>query len=420
MENGHFGNGSLDFTTPNIACFYHLWEYNRRMTSSTLLVHYHELALKGANRKRFEERLAREIREFLKPFGPLTVRRIPGRIRVEPTQGNPDQWQEALRRLPGIANTIAVSEFPPEMEVLEREVPALVPAGSGPFAVRARRDAKHYSFTSADIGRRVGAAVQKATGRPVDLTNPEVEVVVEIAGNRAYAGAGLKISGYEGLPVGVAGRGILLLSGGFDSPVAGHLMQCRGLEIHALHCHSAPMVSAASLDKVRELCEVLGKSQSRLRLFEVGIVDLQRAVVAKCPERLRTLLYRRSMMRLAAQMAWKLKAKVLVTGDSLGQVASQTVENLAAVSSAVKTPILRPLIGMGKTFILEKSRFIGTHDISKLPHEDCCGFLAPQSPATRSTTEELAEAETALDLATLEQVAFDARKERVYECGKSL
>ncbi|MGE4158060.1 MAG: tRNA uracil 4-sulfurtransferase ThiI [Planctomycetota bacterium] len=388
------------------------------MAATTLLVHYHELALKGANRKRFEERLAREIREFLKPFAPLTVRRIPGRLRVEPSQGDAAGWQEALRRLPGIANTIAVSEFDPEMEVLEREVPALVPAGHGPFAVRARRDAKHYAFTSADIGRRVGAAVQKATGRPVDLTDPEVEVVVEIAGNRAYAGAGLKIGGYEGLPVGVAGKGILLLSGGFDSPVAGHLMQCRGLEIHALHCHSAPMVSAASLDKVRDLCRVLGLSQSRLRLFEVGIVDLQRAVVAKCPERLRTLLYRRSMMRLGSLMAWKLKARALVTGDSLGQVASQTLENLEAVSAAAKSPVLRPLIGMGKSFILDKSRFIGTHDISKLPHEDCCGFLAPQSPATRSTAQELEEAEKALDFATFEQAAFDARKEKTYECGK--
>jgi len=385
---------------------------------SALLIHYHELALKGKNRRYFEDRLLREIQKFLGPFKDSKIKKIAGRMIVETEGTDLLALQKIISRLPGIANSQIVDVYPADLKTLCDIIPPQVPAGKGTFAIRGRRDAKHYPFTSADMGREIGSAVNVATGRPVDLSHPTLEICVEIASNKAYVGIGPKVNGFRGLPSGVSGKALTLLSGGFDSPVAFHLMQCRGLEVHGIHFHSAPMVSRASIDKVKELCEVLSLSQSKLKLALVPIVDFQKQVVAHCPDPLRILLYRRFMLRLAGMWAQRLKAKVLINGDSLGQVASQTIENITAISDIARRPIFRPLIGMSKEMILDIAKKIGTEDISKLPHDDCCGFLMPQKPAIKATIGQLEEAEAKLDIPELCQQTFSDKEIFTYECGK--
>ncbi len=390
-----------------------------------LLIHYHELALKGGNRGFFENVLLRELQAFLKTFPGVRIRKLPGRFLVDKTNNEEKTtdaevaaWLEAVRRIPGIADFRPVTIHPAELAALTAAVPKEVTARSGTFAVRARRDRKDYPFTSTDLGREVGAAIAETTGMGVDLTHPDHEVHIEVAGNQAYVGADSAVRGYRGLPVGSAAKAVVMLSGGFDSPVAAHLMQCRGMEVHGIHFHSAPMVSRASLDKVRELSEILGRSQKRFRLILVPIVEFQKEVVAKCPESLRVLLYRRFMMRLACRLGHKGKAKALITGDALGQVASQTLENMTAVGEVATLPIIRPLVGLSKEWILEKSHEIGTHDVSVLPHEDCCGFLMPRKPATRATLERLEEAEEPLNFEELESRCLAIKETIVYDCGQ--
>jgi len=260
-------------------------------------------------------------------------------------------------------------------------------------------------MTTPEIERAIGAFVQAHTGWPVDLSTPELtlHVVVDEKGlflwNRRIPGPG-------GLPVGVGGRATCMISGGIDSPVAAWLMMKRGMRIDFVHFHSVPRTDPASLEKVADLTKILMRYQGRARLAMVPLLPIQEAVAARCPAELRVLLYRRFMLRLAERAARRFKSDALITGESLGQVASQTIQNLRAVEAVSTLPMLRPLISLDKPEIIEHARRIGTYETSILPHFDCCSFLLPDKPATRSTAAELAEAETALDVQSLVEEAL--------------
>lgn len=373
-----------------------------KFRATHLLVHYAELALKGKNRDWFEARLVRNLRNALEGDGEpgATVKRLFGRILLELPPGA--AWETIARKAAGVFGVAYVMPAVIVEPTLEALAAAAVSCVAGEteartFGVQARRSTKDFPFSSMEVQVRVGAAVQQATGWKVHLDAPELPVRVELLNRSAYLGFG-RLDGWGGLPTGVAGRLAFLLSGGIDSPVAAHRMLRRGATAAYVHCHSHPHTGLESQAKVRELATRIQPVGSRARLHLVPLAELQRRVVTECPQPLRVVIYRRFMVRVAEAIARKEGALGIVTGESLGQVASQTLENLRTIDCVATLPVLRPLIGMDKEEIIEEARRIGTFETSIEPHGDCCSFLMPKNPATSTTPEQLAEAEKAFDV----------------------
>jgi thiamine biosynthesis protein ThiI len=265
------------------------------------------------------------------------------------------------------------------------------------FRVSTTRDNKRFALNSMEIDKHVGAVIADEFGFKVDLENPELTISIEILPDDAYVSAG-KIPGAGGLPVGITGRGLTLLSGGIDSPVAAHRMMKRGLHVDFVHFHGHPLVTTASRDKALELATHLTRFEGRATLMLVPFGILQREIVAKSLRPLRVVMYRRFMMRIAAELAGKVGAVVLVSGESLGQVASQTLENMMVIQTATPMPILRPLVGMDKNEIIVEARKLGTFETSILPDEDCCTLFTPPHPETHARMREVEESESRLEV----------------------
>jgi thiamine biosynthesis protein ThiI len=360
-----------------------------------------ELFLKGGNRGLFEAALERGARRALRGRPELTVWREHGRLFV--LGADDADVLERLRWVFGAASlSPAVFADRTVAAITERAV-ALArehAAGARTFRIRARRADKSFPLTSTELGREVGAAVGQATGLPVDLEQPELAVGIEIGRDWTFLWV-RELPGGGGLPVGTGGRGLLLLSGGIDSPVAGHLMQKRGVELSAVYFHAPPYTGDGARDKVADLARVLARRQERLRLWVVPFTRVQEACRDGADPAWLVLLYRRAMVRIAGRLAARERAGVLITGESLGQVASQTMANLATVEDAAPVPILRPLIGFDKAETIELARLIGTFDISIRPHQDCCTLFVPAHPETKGNPARAAKLESRLDLEPL-------------------
>ena len=282
------------------------------------------------------------------------------------------------------------------------------------FAVQCKRPAKHLPFNSMEVEREIGARVKRLTDWPVDLEHPELTIRIELVNDKAFLGFG-RVDGPGGLPTGVTGAVVCLLSGGIDSPVAAHRILRRGATATYVHFHSYPHTGAESQEKARVLAEKIQPSGRRSSLYLVPFAELQRKIVSQCSAPLRVVLYRRFMVRVAEAIARSVGALALVTGENLGQVASQTLENLRSIEAAARLPMLRPLIGMDKREIIEEARRIGTFEISIEPHGDCCSFLMPPNPATHSLPEELEAEEGRLNVE--EEVAALVAASKVVEVG---
>lgn len=368
------------------------------------LVHYHELALKGKNRPIFERRLVRNIRSVLEDLPGLRVAALPGRIRID--LADDADWSliaERLRRVPGVANfshayAVPIPSCAPDLEPLQEAIGRRV---SGlpfhTFRVTTKRADKRFPLTSPEINRAVGAHVCRLTGRRVSLGNPELTIYIEVLEGLAYY-AVQRESGPGGLPVGMSGRVMCLLSGGIDSPVAAYRMMKRGCRAVFVHFHGRPYVSRASEEKARELADLLTRYQLYSRLYLIPFGDLQRRIVLASPPPYRVVLYRRLMVRIAQEFALAERCWALVTGDSLGQVASQTPENLSIVTEASRLPLLRPLIGMDKIEITEQAQAIGTFETSIEPDQDCCRLFVPPNPSIRTRPVDIAQLEARMDL----------------------
>ncbi len=368
-----------------------------------------EISLKGGNRRWFERTLTENVRRSLADLPVAGVARPSWRVLIR--FSTPVVFAEVARRLGtvfGIGSMMAVERVGTTLEdlqsVLERRLPALSPSS---FAVRCQRSDKRFPMTSPEIERSIGTFVQERTAWTVDLGNPELtfHVLVDDKGLFLWTD---RVSGPGGLPVGVGGRATCLISGGIDSPVAAYLMIKRGMKLDFTHFHSVPRTDPASLEKVVDLIRILVRYQGPARLAMVPLLPIQEQIAALCPAELRVLLYRRFMVRLTEKIAFQLGSDALITGESLGQVASQTIQNLRAVEAVATLPVLRPLIGLDKPEIIATARRLGSYETSILPHLDCCSFLMPDRPATRSTAAELDEAEAALDVATLVAEALDS------------
>jgi len=374
----------------------------------TALLHYHEVSLKGRNRARFEQILLSRVQEALVGLD-LKVSRIPGRILVRNVpEAKREEVKERLSKVFGLANFAFALEAEPELERLAELALLLIPGDVKTFRVSAKRGNKKLPFTSIEAEREVGGRIIAKTGLKVDLKHPELTVFLEFALDRAWVYTSrLRYPGPGGLPVGASGKVMTLLSGGIDSPVAAWRVMKRGAKSAFVHFHSYPHTDFASAVKAKREAEVLAAWQGGARLYLVPLAGVQAEIFAKSPEKYRTLLYRRFMLRIAHRLAEREGAGALVTGDALGQVASQTLENLHAVSKAVDALVLRPLIGMDKVEVIEEAKRIGTYEISILPQQDCCSFLEPRRPATRATPEELAAAEAELDVPALVESALE-------------
>jgi thiamine biosynthesis protein ThiI len=367
-----------------------------------------EISLKGGNRKWFERTLTDNVRHAVEDLPVSAVSRPAWRVLI--TFSEPVPFAEVARRLGtvfGLGAVMAVEHAGFTISELEETLaPHLEDLSAASFAVRCLRSDKTYPMTSPEIERAVGTFVQERTGWPVDLRDPDLTIHILIDENGLFTWT-RRVAGPGGLPVGVSGRATCLLSGGIDSPVAAYMMMKRGMRLDFVHFHSVPRTDPASLEKVHDLVRILNRYQGRARLAMVPLLDIQEQVAARCPAPLRVLLYRRFMLGLAERVARRFKARALVTGESLGQVASQTIENLAAVEAVTSLPVLRPLIGLDKQQIINIAKRAGTYELSILPHFDCCSFLMPESPATKSFADELDAAEALLEVNTLVTDALD-------------
>lgn len=379
-----------------------------------VVVHYHEIGLKGRNRSYFERALVRNLEDAMHDLEHGSVRLLRGRVIVA-TAAEPDAaLLDAVGRTFGVATYAPATQTSATLDDMSRTAVALFgSAPQGSFAVSARRATKDLPFTSHDVNVHVGAAVQAATDAPVNLNAPDTTVHIEIVEDRAFVYVD-KRRGPGGLPTGVSGRVVSMLSGGIDSPVATYRLMRRGSRVSLCHFHSEPFTDRAGVRKAKEIAGLLASFHGDTTLYLVPFGRTQQEIVGAAPASLRVVLYRRFMVRIAAELAVQEGATALVTGESLGQVASQTLENIVAIDAACPIPILRPLIGDDKQDIVAEARRIGTYETSILPYEDCCSLFVPRSPATRTTSAECEEAEAALDVAHLvERAVKETEAERV-------
>jgi len=378
------------------------------------IIHYHELALKGRNRPFFEQRLARNIRSAVRDVGGKQVDTLQGRIRVilQPDASWP-LVRERLARVFGIANFSLAQSAPFDDDTTRLLDPlksaigeAIQDVAFATFRVSAKRSDKRLPMTSMDVEREIGAHVCQLTGKTVDLRQPDITIHIETLIKDAYYFLHRE-EGAGGLPLGTSGKVACLLSGGIDSPVAAYRLMKRGCPAVFIHFHGRPYVSRASEEKVRELAELLTRYQSNSRLYLVPFGDIQRQIVLGAPSAFRIVLYRRMMIRIAEELARRERCWALVTGDSLGQVASQTAENISVVEEASGLPILRPLIGMDKLEITQQAQKIGTFQTSIEPDEDCCRLFVPPHPSTRTELDHIHKIERGFDLIALVKQGLD-------------
>jgi thiamine biosynthesis protein ThiI len=375
-----------------------------------ILIHYHEIGLKGKNRGWFEQQQQRNIDRALKGVPRGQVRRLPGRIIQELTPDSPlDVVRERLSGVFGIANFSEAIIVPRDIQAICETAWAMAQQKKfASFKVVTKRGDKTFPHTSTDINREVGTYIQNRTHARVMMDNPDLTIFVEIASSRSFVYID-KVQGLGGLPAGSNEHALSLISSGIDSPVASFKIMKRGVKLSYLHFHSQPYTNRNSQRNTEEIVKLLTRYQFESDLYLVPFVEIQRHIMAHAPASYRVVLYRRYMLRFAQSIAERIGALALVTGDNVGQVASQTLSNLRAIEEVTLLPVLRPLAGDNKDDIIALARKIGTYDISVEPYEDCCSVFVPKHPETKAKLETIHRIESQFDMAplmaqTLEQI----------------
>jgi thiamine biosynthesis protein ThiI len=375
----------------------------------SIIVHYQEIALKGNNRPWFIARLVRNLREATSDLDVRSVRVLMGRIEL--VLGPDTGWETARERVArvfGVGNFAKAGRAALDVDAIANAIlQDLGPENPRSFRVSARRADKRFPLTSPQIEFEVGGRIKEARGWHVDLSHPELTIFVEALTTEAFYAFG-KEKGPGGLPVGVSGRVACLLSGGIDSPVAAWRIMHRGCRVIFVHFHSYPILSRASQEKARELVRLLTRFQFHSRLVLVPFGEIQQRVVLSVAPPLRVVIYRRLMMRIAQAVARTNRAQALVTGEVVGQVASQTLENLSVINDVAEMPVLRPLIGSDKEEITDEARRLGTYPISIIPDQDCCTLFTPRHPVTKARRSDVAAAEAAFSLQEMVDQAIAA------------
>jgi thiamine biosynthesis protein ThiI len=386
-----------------------------------IVIHYNELGLKKGNRDFFENALCTNINTVLQGCGAERAKRISGRLLLplNPAADLPE-IKRRLGRVFGIAYFGEAWASPQAVENLEASAWALIEGRTfNSFRIDARRGDKTYPHTSVEINRRVGGYVKERSGAKVDLENADLTCWIEIVEKYALIYVE-RLPGPGGLPVGTSGRVAVLLSGGIDSPVAAWKMMKRGCTPVFVHFHSFPYTNKESQEKAKQITSLLSVYALRSKLYLVPFAEIQRHIMVDTPLDTRVILYRRYMLRLAQEIAQREKARVLVTGDSVGQVASQTIENIDVISRAVSMPILRPVIGDDKLEIVEVARKIGTYDVSIQPDQDCCSLFVPKHPETKANVAEIEKSEARLNVADVMKHALEGAETLILSPWESL
>ena len=391
----------LNFTT----------EKNEKKWDEVILCKFGEVVLKGANRQNFESGLLKEMRRRASPYGTFKIYVKQSTIYIEPQSPDCDMdgMYTAARRVFGIVGVNRAAVCEKNMDAICEMARIYLPEklrGKKTFKVDAKRSDKRFPLGSPEISREVGGVVLSTVrGIKVDVHNPDVTVTVEVRDEHAYIRAGQE-PGAGGLPLRSAGRGLLLLSGGIDSPVAGCMMAKRGMEIEALHFESFPYTSERAREKVMQLAEEMCEYCAKIHVHVISLTHVQEEIRDRCNEDYFTLILRVFMMRLAERCAREYKCGALITGESLGQVASQTLAAIGVTDSVVNIPVFRPCIGLDKNEIIKEARHYGTFETSILPFEDCCTVFTPRHPKTQPKREDV--------MREIEKLDFDALLEEAY------
>lgn len=377
-----------------------------------ILIKNGELALKGLNRSTFEDILIKNIRKRIKMLGDFEYRKEQSTISVIPMDDyiDMDEVSDRISRVFGIAAFSRALQVEKDMTVILENAPDYLAEqlrNAKTFKVEGKRSDKKFPLKSPEISAEVGGAIlSKFPHLKVDVKNPDILVTIEIREKFAFI-RGNQTKGAGGMPTGTAGKSAILISGGIDSPVAAYMMAKRGLVLNAIHFASPPYTSPQSEEKVHNLLRKVSRYSGNICLFTVGFTEIQEEIRDKCPEELFTLIMRRFMMRISQRIADREECKALITGESLGQVASQTLNALACTDAVVTMPVFRPLIGLDKDEIIKVSRKIDTFEISIEPYEDCCTVFTPKHPKTRPQISIIETAEQALDIEGLIERALE-------------
>ena len=370
-----------------------------------ILFHFGELSLKGKNRSTFERKMAQNIKRVIKPvLKPNGFYREHGRMTAD-VEEITDELLDLLALLPGIRNFSVVHECDPDLSAIQQAAKAAVLEDFGenvagkPFRVSSKRSNKGFPITSPELNFEVGGYLKTKLELAVNLDNPEIDVRVEVGAKSVYIYT-RKIQGIGGLPVGTSGKGVVLFSGGIDSPVAAYTMMKRGMEVVLVHLYNSTI--NRDFAKIKDLAAQLSRYQGRVKLYMIDLEEFQRHAIAHVPAEYRMIIYKRQMIRSAALIAREERGQALVTGDSLGQVASQTLANIHAIYDASDLPLLPPLIGADKEEIIALGRRIGTYDISIEEYCDICSFLIAKHPETNARREKVAAYEKLLPLEGLD------------------
>lgn len=390
------------------------------MIKELILAKYGEMALKGLNRNTFEDILLKNLRHRLKKYGSFRITKAQSTIYMEPLTEDMDldEVLEELQCVFGIATLCRAVTCEKTMEdITEKAVPYLaeVLSDAKTFKVDAKRADKAFPLKSPEICAELGGILLEAYPHlSVDVKHPEVTVMVEIRDTNAFV-HGATLKGAGGLPVGSSGKALLLLSGGIDSPVAGYRMARRGVHISAIHYVSPPYTSDRAQEKVEQLCQEMTPYCNDIAFFCVPFTEIQEAIKTHCPEEYFTIIMRRLMMEIAQKIAEKDRCLALITGESVGQVASQTMQAIACTDAVSKIPVLRPLVGLDKTEIVETARAIGTFETSTLPYEDCCTVFTPRHPKVRPTLADVEQAQNKFDFTELLEKAIAGTTMRIFK-----
>jgi len=375
-----------------------------------ILIRYGEIALKGKNRGQFEQQLHRNLKAAVQDYSG-DVTRLYGRFMVTGPEENLGMMLEGLRKVFGVVSISSVRETNLDLEQIKNlaaDIVAGLPSRQKSFKVETSRSNKKFPYTSPEINQLLGSHLQELfPDLIVDLKQPSFKLSIEIGFDKAFLYLD-RLAGPGGLPVGITGRSLLLLSGGIDSPVAGWLAMKRGLAVEALHFHSFPFTSKHSQEKAADLCRKLTLYGGKIPLHMISVTAIQKELRSQCPEELGIILLRRMMFRLAGLLGEKRRLQALVTGDSLGQVASQTLESLTVITAATEMLVLRPLVGLDKREIIDMAIAIDTYDTSILPYEDCCTVFLPKHPVTKPKLEVVERFEAGLDIGGMLEEAIDS------------
>lgn len=382
-----------------------------------LIVRCGEVALKGMNKPYFERILVERIRKNLSKINGAKVSRKEGLIFVRvPLDSDMNQVAAEVSKVFGVSSVSPALEVESDLEAIGSKAVEFMNTmieneGVKTFKVEAKRADKNFPIKSPEIAAKVGASVLKGCKvLKVDVHEPDCHLFIDLRADRTYIYT-RKINGLGGLPLGTNGRGMVLLSGGIDSPVAAWMMAKRGMVIDAVHFHSYPYTSPRAQQKVEELAEIVSSYCGRINMTVINLLPIQEEIVSNCPEDETTILVRRFMMRIAEKIAVKQNALMLITGENLGQVASQTAEALVVTDQSVSMPVMRPLIGMDKVEIMDMARRIGTYEKSIEPYEDCCTVFFPKHPVTKPRLEKILKSESKLDVEKLVEMAVDSAEQ---------